>query len=65
MTQACANVVYICMLVAHTRETSCQSTAVCWSFARVVRSNAVLSKETMDAESSEILGMWEGGVWRG
>ena len=29
-------------------------------FARVVRSNAVLSKETMDAESSEVLGMREG-----
>ena len=28
-------------------------------FARVVRSNAVLSKETMDAESSEVLGLWE------
>ena len=29
-------------------------------FARVVRSNAVLSKETMNAESSEVLGLWEG-----
>ena len=40
-------------------------------FARVVRSNAVLSKETMDAKSSEVLGMREGefgeggGVWGG
>ena len=34
-------------------------------FARVVRSNAVLSKETMDAESSEVLGMREGEFGEG
>ena len=34
-------------------------------FARVVRSNAVLSKETMDAESSEVLGMKEGEFGEG
>ena len=34
-------------------------------FARVVHSNAVLSKETMDAESSEVLGMWEGEFGEG
>ena len=28
-------------------------------------SNAVLSKETMDAESSEVLGMWEGELGEG
>ena len=54
-----------CMtIVAHTGETSCQSTAVYSFFARVVRSNAVLSKETMDAESSEVLGMREGSLGR-
>ena len=34
-------------------------------FTRVVRSNAVLSKETMDAESSEVLGMREGEFGEG
>ena len=30
-----------------------------------MRYNAVLSKETMDAESSEVLGMWEGEFGEG
>ena len=34
-------------------------------FARVVRSNTVLPKETMDAESSEVLEMWEGEFGEG
>ena len=34
-------------------------------FARVVHSNAVLSKETMDAESSDVLGMREGEFGEG
>ena len=34
-------------------------------FARVVRSNTVLSKEAMDAESSEVLGMREGEFGEG
>ena len=34
-------------------------------FAKVVRSNSVLSKETMDAESSEVLGMREGEFGEG
>ena len=34
-------------------------------FSRVVCSNAVLSKETMDAEYSEVLGLWEGEFGEG
>ena len=52
------SIIYVCSWCTDVRRVANRQPFVL--FSRVVRFNAVLSKETMDGESSEVLEMWEG-----
>ena len=62
-TRKCS--IYVCSWRIDVRRVANRQPFVGLFATRVVRSNAVLSKETMDAESSEVLGMWEGEFGEG